>query len=121
MTTSQMKVQGADSTQKPDIQMHTNGEGEAEAPPVWVDLKDKQPHEIDELIAADKEKYRQQAHHFNWAVLLKHLLAQFMTLQIKTKNWTTNNGYNDFTKCSKNCKIKFKRLVDLVDLHSRLC
>ncbi|POW10306.1 hypothetical protein PSTT_06181 [Puccinia striiformis] len=121
MTTSQMKVQGADSTQKPDIQMHTNGEGEAEAPPVWVDLKDKQPHKIDELIAADKEKYRQQAHHFNWGVLLKHLLAQFMTLQIKTKNWTTNNGYNDFTKCSKNCKIKFKRLVDLVDLHSRLC
>ncbi|KNF04092.1 hypothetical protein PSTG_02796 [Puccinia striiformis f. sp. tritici PST-78] len=150
MTTSQMKVQGADSTQKvcqklysaqnaatlaamqdkhqldirrahrpanpltknPDIQMHTNGEGEAEAPPVWVDLKDKQPHEIDELIAADKEKYRQQAHHFNWGVLLKHLLAQFMTLQIKTKNWTTNNGYNDFTKCSKNCKIKFKRLLE---------
>ncbi|POV94785.1 hypothetical protein PSHT_16016 [Puccinia striiformis] len=104
---------------QPDIQMHTDEEGEAEAPPVWVDLNEEQPDSIDELIAADKEKHQQQARHFNWGVLLKHLLPQFMKLRIRTKCWTTTNCYNDFTQCSKDCRIKFKRLVDLVDIHGQ--
>ncbi|POV98420.1 hypothetical protein PSTT_14428 [Puccinia striiformis] len=91
---------------QPDIQMHTDEEGEAEAPPVWVDLNEEQPDSIDELIAADKEKHQQQARHFNWGVLLKHLLPQFMKLRIRTK-WTTTNCYNDFTQCQQRRIVTF--------------
>ncbi|KAA1076812.1 hypothetical protein PGT21_019762 [Puccinia graminis f. sp. tritici] len=94
-------------------------EDETEQTPVWVDLIEEQPDNIDDLIAADKERHRQQARDFNWAVLINHLLPVYMRLRIVTKNWSSTNSYDTFSSCLTTCSKKYTRLVDLVDIHGK--
>ncbi|KAA1112737.1 hypothetical protein PGT21_007934 [Puccinia graminis f. sp. tritici] len=101
-----------------DINAHEGGD-ETEQAPVWVDLIEEQPDEIDDLIAADKERHRQQARDFNWTVLINYLLPVYMRLRIVTKNWSSTNSYDTFSSCLTTCSKKYNRLVDLVDIHGK--
>ncbi|KAA1137949.1 hypothetical protein PGTUg99_013664 [Puccinia graminis f. sp. tritici] len=103
---------------QPDEGEH-NQEDETEENCVWVDLLEDQPDEIDIAIAADRERHRQQAREFNWAVLLHHLHATYMKLKAITKDWTGSNSYNSFTSCSATCSREFHRTVDLVDIQGQ--
>jgi hypothetical protein len=94
-------------------------EDKTEQTPVWVDLIEEQPDDIDDLIAADKERHRQQARDFNWAVLINYLLPVYMRLRIVTKNWSSTNSYDTFSSCLTTCSKKYNRLVDLVDIHGK--
>ncbi|EFP84696.2 uncharacterized protein PGTG_10855 [Puccinia graminis f. sp. tritici CRL 75-36-700-3] len=88
-------------------------EDKTEQAPVWVDLIEEQPDDIDDLIAANKERHRQQARDFNWAVLINYLLPVYMRLRIVTKNWSSTNSYDTFSSCLTTCSKKYNRLVDL--------
>ncbi|KAA1074647.1 hypothetical protein PGT21_014535 [Puccinia graminis f. sp. tritici] len=94
-------------------------EDETEQAPEWVDLIEEQPDDIDDLIAADKERHRQQARDFNWTVLMNYLLPVYMRLRIVTKNWSSTNSYDTFSSCLTTCSKKYNRLVDLVDIHGK--
>ncbi|KAI9604502.1 hypothetical protein KEM48_000737 [Puccinia striiformis f. sp. tritici PST-130] len=56
-----------------DLGEDTDDESDNEIPetPVWVDLVEEPPDEIDRLIAEDREKHRQRAQDFDWATLLQ--------------------------------------------------
>ncbi|KAI7963120.1 hypothetical protein MJO28_001214 [Puccinia striiformis f. sp. tritici] len=103
-----------------DLGEDTDDESDNEIPetPVWVDLVEEPPDEIDRLIAEDREKHRQRAQDFDWATLLQALLAEYMKLRIETNNWASENCYHPFLSCSLLCRKKQKkaRLVDLVDI-----
>ncbi|WAQ81348.1 hypothetical protein PtA15_1A688 [Puccinia triticina] len=75
--------------------------------PGWVGLSEEEPDEIDLLIAADKEKHRQQARDFNWDVLLNNLVAEYLRLRILTKNWASTNSYDNFSQCPSSCVKKY--------------
>ncbi|KAI7966756.1 hypothetical protein MJO29_000033 [Puccinia striiformis f. sp. tritici] len=106
-----------------DLGEDTDDESDNEIPetPVWVDLVEEPPDEIDRLIAEDREKHRQRAQDFDWATLLQALLAEYMKLRIETNNWASENCYHPFLSCSLLCRKKQKkaRLVDLVDIRGQ--
>ncbi|KAH9460739.1 hypothetical protein Pst134EB_008897 [Puccinia striiformis f. sp. tritici] len=106
-----------------DLDQDTDDESDLDIPqtPVWVDLVDEPPDEIDLLIAADKARHRQRVRDYDWAKLLKALLPVYMTLRHKTNDWASDNCYDRFLSCSPRCKKKKKRarLVDLVDIRGQ--
>ncbi|KAI7939540.1 hypothetical protein MJO29_014276 [Puccinia striiformis f. sp. tritici] len=103
-----------------DLDEDTDDESDLDMPetPLWIDLVEEQPDEIDQLIAADREKHRQRARHYDWDKLLKALTAEYMKLRLETDNWASRNCYDNFISCATTCKKKKKkpRLVDLVDI-----
>ncbi|KAI7938829.1 hypothetical protein MJO28_014408 [Puccinia striiformis f. sp. tritici] len=106
-----------------DLDEDTDDESDLDMPetPLWIDLVEEQPDEIDQLIAADREKHRQRARHYNWDKLLKALTAEYMKLRLETDNWASRNCYDNFISCATTCKKKKKkpRLVDLVDIRGQ--
>ncbi|KAA1067628.1 hypothetical protein PGT21_011815 [Puccinia graminis f. sp. tritici] len=86
---------------------------------VWVDLIEDQPDEIDLAIASARERHRQQARDFNWAVLIHQLHATYMKLKTITQNWAGANAYDSFASCSPTCTREYPRVVDLVDIRGQ--
>ncbi|EHS63905.1 uncharacterized protein PGTG_20887 [Puccinia graminis f. sp. tritici CRL 75-36-700-3] len=92
-------------------------DGDQDSDDGWVPLDIEPPDEFDLAIESNIERLRQEAVQMNWKNLLKDLHSVYMAQKVKTKNWTHDNTYTDFTAC--NCISGARRAIDLVDIHGQ--
>ncbi|WAQ86126.1 hypothetical protein PtA15_6A756 [Puccinia triticina] len=60
----------------------------------------EEPDEIDEMVWESNKRYRQRAREFNWNLLLGILHPVYMDQKIRTKNWCSDNSYDNFSGIS---------------------
>ncbi|WAQ92235.1 hypothetical protein PtA15_16A141 [Puccinia triticina] len=104
-----------------DAQQESNNSNQAEDESNWGTFgeNENEPDKIDLVISSYKEKYRQEAREYNWAVLLRQLQSKYMKLKVTTKNWAGPNSYDNFAICSPSCSKRYNRPVDLVDIRGK--
>ncbi|KAI9618634.1 hypothetical protein KEM48_006613 [Puccinia striiformis f. sp. tritici PST-130] len=88
--------------------------------PEWITLVTDQPDEFDVQIQATIERWRQQALFFNWNDLWEEFHGEYMAQKLRTDDWTSSKSYHDFAACKCPAHLKTHRMVDLVDVHSKL-
>ncbi|KAA1132793.1 hypothetical protein PGTUg99_014963 [Puccinia graminis f. sp. tritici] len=111
-------------------QMNPNPADEDNRPEENFNHYDPQPeaHEnddslIDQLNAhhtSVDQRNRHQATNNHWTELIPTLHGAYLWLQVKTKNWTSSNAFENLSSDFCECNQFKNRKVDLIDLNSKL-
>jgi hypothetical protein len=113
-------------------QMNPNPEDEDNRPEENFNHYDPEPeaHEdndslVDQLNAhhtSVDQRNRHQAIKNHWTELIPTLHGAYLWLQVKTRNWTSSNAFENFSTDFCTCDRFTHRQVDLIDLNSKpLC
>ncbi|KAA1130420.1 hypothetical protein PGTUg99_015797 [Puccinia graminis f. sp. tritici] len=98
-------------------EIEAEDEGEDINNHAWVDLVEEPMDAIDQALASERERHRNEARDFNWDILMRRLHPEYMKLKGTTQNWAGSNCYDHFTSCSPTCQRQNRRMVDIVDIH----